>query len=367
VPAGPEATLVVLATLLTAGTAQAATPEDEPVPLSQQETRAPKHPDCEHRVPLWHHTVVAGESLGIIAGKYGVRRHDVAALNPQLANPDHIVPGQAIRVCPEIAPRLTKTVHYVVAAGDSLTKIAERHGLTLDELVEQVRTRDPRGIPADPRKLRLGQTFELTVDGGVVEDFLPPPPRAKKHTAKSGTGAPPRSARVNVQLNPTDAIHIKRPHLAFGTKKTVGLLHSVIAQYTRRHGKGPKVVIGDMSRQGGGAIHPHVSHQRGVDVDVGYVLRGAAAERTRFAGVSTSNLDRARTWGLVKAFLDTHQVVYIFMDYAIQKELYEYARGQGVSADELDELFQYPRGRGRSHGIIRHWKSHQHHFHVRFR
>ena len=80
-----------------------------------------------------------------------------------------------------------------------------------------------------------------------------------------------------------------------------------------------------------------------------------------------SNLDVARTWALVKAFVDTGNVEVIFMDYGLQQQLYEFAKERGVGDDELDELFQYPRGRGRSHGMIRHWRSHQHHFHVRFR
>ena len=74
-----------------------------------------------------------------------------------------------------------------------------------------------------------------------------------------------------------------------------------------------------------------------------------------------------RTWALLRAFLDTQQVVYVFVDYRIQQQLYEHAKAQGVSSRELDELFQYPHGRGRAHGIIRHWPSHQWHFHVRFR
>jgi hypothetical protein len=55
------------------------------------------------------------------------------------------------------------------------------------------------------------------------------------------------------------------------------------------------------------------------------------------------------------------------MDYRIQKLLYEYAEKKGVNEDTLDELFQYPRGRGRTHGLIRHWRGHSNHFHVRFR
>jgi hypothetical protein len=319
-------------------------------------------------VPLWEHTVVEGESLGLIAGRYGVRRIDVVRVNPALTNPDHIVPGQKIRVCPEIAPRTRKKISHRVVAGDSLIKISEQYGLTFEELIAQLQEAGAQELAENPRRLRLGQTVEFWVDGGIVEDFLPPLP---KKQAKAGRGSSgkrrPRHGRVNVQLSPTQDIFVKRPHLAFGTKKTVSLIESVVRKYKRRWGGGPKVVIGDISKRGGGKLDPHLSHRRGVDIDIGYVLKGEAANRTRFRGVNRSNLDLARTWGLVKSFIDTDAVVYIFMDYAVQKQLYDYAVGQGVSKDELDALFQYPRGRGRSHGIIRHWRSHKNHFHVRFR
>ena len=365
--------VVAAAVLLTSRSALAHEEADAPpVSLSQRETRAEPHPDCRNHVPLWEHTVAQGESLGLIAGRYGVRRSDVVDVNPALTNPDHIVPGQKIRVCPEIAPRTRKQVTHSVASGESLIKIAESHGLTYEELLVELEESGNDKLAHNPRRLQVGDKLEFWVDGGIVEDFLPPLP-PKKTAKKSDKGKKrggkrrPRHGRVNVQLSPSKDIYVKRPTLAFGTKKTVSLIESAVRKYKRRHGGGPKVVIGDISRRGGGQLKPHLSHRKGVDIDIGYVLKGAAANRTRFRGVNKSNLDLARTWGLVKAFIDTDAVVYIFMDYALQKQLYDYAVGKGVSKDELDALFQYPRGRGRSHGIIRHWRSHKNHFHVRFR
>ena len=57
----------------------------------------------------------------------------------------------------------------------------------------------------------------------------------------------------------------------------------------------------------------------------------------------------------------------MFVDYKLQKLLYEYAESQGASEEFLDEIFQYPRGKRRMYGLIRHWKGHTNHFHVRFR
>jgi LysM repeat protein len=326
---------------------------------SEPEYRGKAHPDCDHRMPLWEHEVQPGEHLGLIAGRYGVRRLDLAALNPDLANPDLIRPGQKIRVCPEIAPRLRKQVTYVVEPGDTLSEIAHAHGLTVAEVLEA-----QGDALSNPNHLRAGRELVLWLDGGLVEAFQPPPPRRK---GSSGSRATRRYTPVRASLSASSEIYIKRPHLAFGTTKTIHLIETAVQQYKRRHRRGPKVHIGDISKRGGGVVRPHLSHRHGRDVDIGYVLEGSDGDRVRFSGVNRGNLDLARTWALVKAFLDTHQVQSIFMDYGHQQALYEYAKAQGVSTDELDELFQYPRGRGRGHGIVRHWRSHKHHFHVRFK
>lgn len=330
----------------------------ELVTAGDRPTRAPAHPDCDHRMPLHEHTVAEGEHLGLIAGRYGVRRTELVALNPQLTDPNLIRPGQAIRVCPEIFPRVVETKTVTVAEGQTLGAIAEAHGLSLRTLLEQNPT------ITDPNRVRVGQSLTLQVDGGLVPDFLPPEPKAK---AKTGRRDGKRRAAVSVQLAPTDDIYVKRPKLAFGTPKTIRLLQRAVSQYKRRHGGGPKVLVGDISQRGGGKLDPHVSHRTGRDIDLGYVLKGAHGKRTRFGGVTRDTLDVARTWGLIKAFIDTQEVVYVFVDYRIQEQLYEHAKSRGVPQRELDELFQYPHGRGRAHGIIRHWPSHRHHFHVRFR
>mgnify|MGYP000296499627 FL=1 len=125
--------------------------------------------------------------------------------------------------------------------------------------------------------------------------------------------------------------------------------------------------VGDISARGGGPLKGHKSHQKGIDVDIGLVLKGEDANETRFRTGRVDNLDVARTWALIKAFVDNDDVRAVFLDYGLQKLLYEHAKKQKVSESTLEALFQYPRGRGRSYGIIRHWKGHKDHFHVRFR
>ena len=111
---------------------------------------------------------------------------------------------------------------------------------------------------------------------------------------------------------------------------------------------------------------PHLSHRHGRDVDVGYVLHGPEADDERFRAAGAHNLDLARSWALLDAFLAAGAVHYVFADYGVQRLLYEHAVSLGVGPERLAEVFQYPRGRHAPHGIVRHWRGHVNHFHVRF-
>lgn len=316
----------------------------------EQASKKPKSKTCGYRTPIHEHTVIPGEHLGVIAGRYGVRSSDLQKWNGKLrANADMLSVGQTIRVCPEIAPRERNEIEYTVASGDSFGEIAQRYHLTRRELL-----RYQRGKLDDPSKLSVGQTLTIWIDGGVVPGF-------------GGIDDDKGVLKGGVQLPPGKHYHVKWEAASWGTSHTVRAIQSAVSDYKRRMPGGPKVHVGDISKRAGGKFPPHVSHQHGKDVDVGYVLKGKLANETKFKSANSSNLDVARTWRLLKSFIDTGEVKYIFMSYNLQKLVYEYAEEHGVSENTLDELFQYPRGRGRTHGLIRHWKGHVNHFHVRFR
>jgi len=320
------------------------------VEICVDERRAKAAKLCGYRTPIHRHEVVPGENLGQVAGRYGVRRSDLSRWNSRVRdNPNLLRVGQEIRVCPEIAPRERGQIHYEVKAGDTLGEIAKRYHLTSREL-----ERFQRGKLENPSSLRPGDLLAVWVDGGIVEGF-------------GKIGGDKGVLRAGVQLPPGRHYHIKWESGAWGTASSVRAIQTGISAYKKRVPKGPKVHIGDISKRGGGKFEPHSSHQHGRDVDIGYVLKGEHADETRFHRATEDNLDVARTWRLIKSLIDTDQVIYVFVDYKLQKLLYEHAKGRGASEDLLDELFQYPRGRRRTHGIIRHWKGHINHFHVRFR
>jgi LysM repeat protein len=305
---------------------------------------------CDFRSPIHWHAVEAGEHLGIIAGRYGVLSKDLLALNPALAeNPNHIRVGQKLAVCPEIPPHEIVVLEHVVGVGETFNEIAYANNLTPTELLEM-----QSGRLRDPNKLRVGDRLELVVVGEILPGFEPDEPQ------------PGRLANAR-KLPNSDAYTIKRSHNVYGTARTIKLIGKVVDGYQRRLPGGPKLRIGDISKDGGGPMSGHLSHQEGRDVDIGLILQGELADHLHFSGASADNVDLARTWTLIEEFIATGEVRFIFLDYEMQRLLYEHAKTIGVPKATLDEYFQYPRGVGRNHGLIRHWRGHRNHIHVRFR
>jgi len=176
----------------------------------------------------------------------------------------------------------------------------------------------------------------------------------------------PGTLRNGVQLGSSPHYEVKNPENAWGERAAVVAIQRASTIYSRTVPGGPKVHIGDLSRRGGGYFPPHLSHRSGRDVDVGYVLLGDEADDRRFRRADASNLDVPRTWALLRAFISTGYVRIIFADTSIQRLLYDYARESGVDEETLAELLQYPRGANFPGGVIRDWKGHKNHFHVRF-
>lgn len=153
---------------------------------------------------------------------------------------------------------------------------------------------------------------------------------------------------------------------AYGTDETVRILDWAFQDVFRRFPKTVPLVVGDISAEKGGKLKRHNSHQSGRDVDIGYY----ALDNRRlsgFAHMTEANFDAEKTWVLVENFLMTGYVRYIFMSYRLQELLYEDALASGWNSDDLEKIFQYPRGHRVRKGIIRHAKGHQDHFHIRFK
>lgn len=149
---------------------------------------------------------------------------------------------------------------------------------------------------------------------------------------------------------------------AYGTPETIAGLRYSVAKVRQLFPEGtPDLVLGDISRNGGGHLNPHVSHQSGRDVDVGFYHTTGTRD---FAVATAANLDVARTWAFIEALLEDHKVEYIFIDSSVQRLLYNYVKYDlGAPEGYLEQVFAY---RGSRNAVIRHASGHRNHLHVRF-
>jgi murein endopeptidase len=128
----------------------------------------------------------------------------------------------------------------------------------------------------------------------------------------------------------------------------------------------PRVRVHDLSLRHGGPMPGHKSHQSGRDVDMAYYQLGCR-DVCRGRRVAPSELDAPRQWRLLQEWLRRGQAEFIFVDYPLQRPLYEQAKSEGATLHQLAQWFQYPRGPVFPAGIVRHVPNHANHVHVRFR
>jgi len=239
---------------------------------------------------------------------------------------------------------------YVVKKGDTLGSVAKKLGVSTKKLKKW-----NRSIRKPPHTLRIGQ--KLAYYKWVGSDGQNSQSRGHAFRGRLLNGE---------QLTSGPGYKVRTPGRAYGTDQTVSLIRKACGKYSRKFRRAPRVVIGDISFKRGGYMRPHKSHQSGRDVDIGYVHK-SGREMKNFESMNKRNLDVAKTWYLVKAFIDTGDVEYMFIDHGIQRLLYEYALSHGVSKKWLEANMQYPRGRGATEAPIRHTRGHHNHMHIRFR
>ena len=167
-----------------------------------------------------------------------------------------------------------------------------------------------------------------------------------------------------VQLADGPGIKVKHPEWAWGRPAAVRTLEALGAALAEAF-PGSVLVVGDISWEGGGRFPPHKSHREGLDADLG-LFRTGEPWKLRFTNTGPDELDAERTWWLVHRLIESGRVERILVDWSLQRPLHEEARRRGVAPERLEEWFQYPRRRWKSEGLIRHYKGHRHHLHVRF-
>lgn len=347
------------------------------------------------------HTVAAGEFLGSLSHRYGVSVEDIMRWNE--LESDRIRPGQELVVAPEPAPesveeRAAWEMTYVVLRGDNATRIAERVGVSVEELrranpgarLDRVRPGQRLSIVGAARALdhtvrrgetlaRLAARFELrhldllawnpTLNRRGLEVGMTLRMYTDVRVSRSeSVGAPNAGTLVNGEpLVAHRAYIIRDTARAVGTHETVQWLVEAFDVALDADPHMPRVRVHDITVEGGGQVRGHRSHQSGRDVDIAYYRRQCRNDEPCFMSRSgPEDLDVAHQWRVFRYWLEHRVVTAIFMDHALQAPLYEYARTHGATRDELGAWFQYPRPATQRVGVIRHYPGHDDHFHVRF-
>ena len=270
---------------------------------------------------------------------------------------------------------------HVVQPGETLEHVGQMYGCSLDEIERanhvttslvapgsvvvipecsvQVHAR-ARRVTTRPRELtddeRAAEAL-ATIDGAAVVRVQP---RA------TATRIPDAEA-----LPEGEGYHLRRPTRAFGQSHVVEGLQRAIAEVRALYPDVHALAIGDLSAREGGKLGNHLSHQTGLDVDVGFYFTKVPAGYPEAFVAASAALDLEATWALLGSFARTAQqdtgVAMIFLDYDVQARLYKWAKARGTPDDDLGFLLQYPRGKDALVGLVRHWPHHADHMHVRFR
>ncbi len=324
------------------------------------------------------HTVKKGETLRKIAKKYKVTIKKLQRWN-RMRKRTMIRAGQKLVVYSKVRQRKYRRITYVVKGGDSPIRIAKRlakrHGLKYPKVKKLLYRLNPK----KRKRLKKGRLIP-----GEKLLFRVQGPRI----VSKSTGKPQYGRLINGEVLPDGfGYWVRNDKRSWGANKTIRLLTKVLPRVKKRWPKSPDLMVGDLSHKGGGHMRPHASHQNGLDADIAYYhlsnKKGKKRKRSRrshFKVATGATLDARKTWYLFKAFMDTGEVDYIFVDYALLASLYRQAkatwpmprnkrkqrRERRKRDDWLKRNFQYPRPRANTQGTIRHCPGHRNHFHIRF-
>jgi penicillin-insensitive murein endopeptidase len=165
-----------------------------------------------------------------------------------------------------------------------------------------------------------------------------------------------------VQMTDTERYTVEAPAAAWGTSETVAYLKLAIDRVHDQFADTLPLFIGHLSRQEGGRLSPHKSHQSGRDVDISYYY--VPKKHQWYQRAHARTLDLPRSWAFVRALVASTDVQWIFINSSVQKLLKKHALSIGENAEWLDTVFQY---RSRNpNPIVRHARGHDTHIHIRF-
>ncbi|MCS6856079.1 MAG: penicillin-insensitive murein endopeptidase [Sandaracinaceae bacterium] len=200
----------------------------------------------------------------------------------------------------------------------------------------------------------------------------------RKHRPNSlSIGLPYRGAlRNGVRLKESRVLRIAAEYRGtghfYGTTELINLLEKTAAHVARRF-RGPALVVGELSKEGGGPIPGHRSHQNGRDVDIAFYTQDEKGNTylpyaflpfdRRGHSIhphSGFHFDDARNWELVARLVSDEEakVQFIFVAETLKQRLLRTAKRRKAPhwvIERAQSVMVQP-----SHG-----HPHRNHFHVR--
>jgi uncharacterized protein (TIGR02594 family) len=168
------------------GTAPAPAPAPGPAPAP-----APAPGPAPAPAPSSAYTVKRGDTLSDIAQRHGVSLQALLAANPQISNPNLIFAGQKINIPSGGGSPQPTTGSYTVQRGDTLSDIAQRHGVSLQSLIgANPQIRNPNEI--DPgQKVNIPGGSRPTNPTTPTSPTTPTAPTAPTTPGGGNSGAAP--------------------------------------------------------------------------------------------------------------------------------------------------------------------------------
>jgi LysM repeat protein len=233
--------------------------------------------------------------------------------------------------------------HVMVRRGDSLGKIASRANVDLEALMQW------NGLTMRS-KIKAGDRLRV---------FKPGPRPPARSIGRTTAGA----LEYGQHLGTGPGYRLRFPRNAFGVDGVLKTLKTCARRVRDQFPGSHDILIGDISRPGGGHFPPHSSHQSGRDVDVGYFLASEAQNDTLHR-VRADEIDYARTWALLRCYLTSDKVVRVYIDRKIQVAMVAWMRAKRALDDRhFQRLFEVEGG---DDALIQHAPKHDTHMHVRF-
>jgi len=303
----------------------------------------------------------------------------------------------------------SKRVEVMVKGGDTLLRIAARHGVTVEDLRSWNKGRIGKGD-----LIKIGDVLRVHTDAGYVApvSHTPEGPQWEGYydikrgdtlgkvskrlkvsiedlmrwnklsgkVIKAGdvlayrkigerpsarSKGRPTSGRVShaTYLGTGKGYRLRFPKNAYGMPSVSKAIKACVKKVVAKHPGTADILVGDISRPTGGRFPPHQSHQSGRDADIGYYL-GGNVQNVTMHRVGPKNVDHNKNWDLLECLVRDYRVVRVYMDKGIQKAMAKHlVAKKRISSVLAKRLFAE---RGNRKALVRHAPLHDTHIHVRF-